>query len=81
MKRAVEASVVICTYNRATEIGLVLDDLAAQAAWISDTEPYRMMCSPIGANCAGRREVFERHGQTMGRIRGNREQHGRAGRC
>ena len=176
-----DASVVICTYNRATEIGLVLDDLAAQAglgawrcevlvvdnnssdgtraevearqgkgalpvryvhepeqgksralnrgiaeargdiiaftdddvrippawlaallapfddpacmgvagavqpqwttprpAWISDTEPYRMMgaivqywkgseagpagASPIGANCAWRREVFERHG-------------------
>ena len=47
-------------------------------SWISDIEPYRMMgaivqywqgsrpgpasASPIGANCAWRREVFSRHG-------------------
>jgi glycosyltransferase involved in cell wall biosynthesis len=181
VKDEVDASVVICTYNRPTEVGLVLDDLAAQAGlagrrcevlvidnnstdatravvearqgtgalpvryvfepkqgkshalnrgvaeaaghiiaftdddvripptwlaeilapfddpacmgvagavmpqwstprprWVSDTEPYRMMgaivqysqgadagpalASPIGANCAWRREVFERHG-------------------
>ncbi|HEU4829915.1 MAG TPA: glycosyltransferase family A protein [Gemmatimonadales bacterium] len=31
MSSAVEASIIICTFNRAAEIGLVLDDLAAQA--------------------------------------------------
>ena len=31
MKSGVDASVVICTYNRASRIGRVLDDLAAQA--------------------------------------------------